>query len=83
MIRLDLVIRSNVGLVVNKEKCAWNQSSISFVGHIISEKGVSPIPAKLDAIKKMKHPTNALELRTFLGIINYYRIFLRHPATLS
>ena len=72
---------SEVGLVVKKEKCAWNQSSITFLGHTISEKGVSPVPAKLDAIIKMKQPTNPSELKTFLGIVNYYRKFLRDPAT--
>lgn len=73
---------SDVGLVVKKEKCTWNQKSISFLGHVISDKGVSPMPAKLDAIEKMKHPTNTSELKTFLGIVNYYRKFLRDPATI-
>ena len=41
---------SEVGLVVNKEKCAWNRSSVTFLGHIISEKGVAPVLSKIDAM---------------------------------
>ena len=80
-VRMVLQRLDEVGLKVRKDKCEWNKRSVTFLGHIISENGVSPVPEKIEAIKQMKAPTNTSELKSFLGILNYYRKFMRDPAT--
>ena len=46
-----------VRLKLNAEKCVFKLTSIPFFGHVISDEGVKPDPAKMDAIKKMPTPT--------------------------
>ena len=46
------------------------------MGHIISGKGIEPVPEKLESIKKMPAPTTPKEVKQFLGLIGYYRKFV-------
>ena len=71
---------ARAGLVLKKEKCKWNQDSIAFLGHIINRDGVTPMKAKVEAIQKLRAPTNVTELRTFLGMVNYYHKFIPSSA---
>lgn len=43
-----------VGLKLNQEKCQFNQESVKFLGHVLSSKGLSPDPEKIEAIKNLK-----------------------------
>ena len=47
-----------------------------WLGHTISGEGVKTDERKVKAILGMKPPGNVSELRTFLGLINYYRRFI-------
>ena len=49
---------------------------VAFLGHIISAEGVSVYPQKIKAIVNWKPPTNVSEVRSFLGLIGYYRKFV-------
>ena len=49
---------------------------MSFLGHIISGKGIAVDPAKVDAVLAWKSPTNVTEIRSFLGLAGYYRRFI-------
>ena len=60
----------NAGLTLNHNKCMFNQCSISFLGHLINDKGISQDPGKTTAIAKMSQPTTVTQLRRFLGMIN-------------
>ena len=71
---------AKAGLVLKKEKCKWNQNSIVFLGHIIAGNGIRPMEAKVEAIQNMRAPNNISELRTVLGMINYYHKFLPSSA---
>jgi hypothetical protein len=44
-----------------------------FLGYWIKRKGVRPTNKKVDAILKLEHPTTRKQLRTFIGMVNYYR----------
>lgn len=66
------------GLKLSIEKCKFFQTSVRYLGHIVSEKGVETDPQKIEALKTWPSPTNLKELRSFLGFAGYYRRFIHH-----
>ena len=77
--RVFKILEEN-GLVVNRKKCILGVSEIEFLGHLCNQQGIKPLPAKVDAIKKVKPPTTVKELQRFLGMVNYYRRFVKKAA---
>ena len=63
-------------LYAKKSKCEFNQSSVGFLGSVVSENGLEVDPHKIDAIKNWPVPKNIHELRSFLGLTNFYRRFV-------
>ena len=64
------------GLVFNSAKCKINTKQVEFFGNIYSKHGVSPDPAKVQAIKDIAMPTNAAEVQSFIGMITYLAPFI-------
>lgn len=64
-------------------KCQFGVRSIKYLGHIINEKGVQADPSKLQAIADWPPPTNITGLQAFLGLIRFYRSFVRDYATIA
>ena len=62
---LDRINKS--GLKLNKGKYVFGTTEMTFLGHIFSDKGVKPDPAKIKAITEMPTPTNKTELQRFLN----------------
>lgn len=77
---LDTVLNrlKQAGLKVNLKKCNFLTEEIEYLGHIIDKNGIRPTKGKIDAITKASEPTNSKELRSFLGLINYYERFIPH-----
>ncbi|XP_073153157.1 uncharacterized protein [Henckelia pumila] len=50
---------------------------ISFLGHIVSAKGIEVDPYKVEAVRNWVAPKNATEIRSFLGLAGYYRRFIQ------
>jgi len=69
------------GLCLNKAKCSFLSPRIDFLGHTIDEEGLHPTDEKVAALKEAPTPTNVTELRSFLGIVNYYGKFLPHLSS--
>jgi hypothetical protein len=57
-------------------KCDFYQKKIQYLGHIISEDGISVDPEKIKEIVEWPRPTNVAEIRSFMGITGYYRRFI-------
>lgn len=70
------------GLKLSPEKCKFFQSSVRYLGHVVSEKGVETDPEKISCLKSWPVPRNLKELRSFLGFAGYYRRFIRDYATI-
>ena len=64
-------------LSLKPEKCLINQPGVPYLGHIISGDGIRPDPVKLAGIKDWPIPTNLKELRAYLGIMSYYRRYIK------
>ena len=82
-LRAALQAIQQAGLTLNSDKCVFNQTCISFLGHIISSDGISQDPQKTRAITHMSPPTNVTQLRRFLGMINQMSKFSSNLAELS
>lgn len=65
------------GLKLSPEKCKFFQTSVRYLGHIVSENGVETDPVKIEALKTWPRPRNLKELRSFLGFSGYYRRFIQ------
>lgn len=76
------VLQDN-GLTINLEKCHFFQSSVSFLGYEISEEGIRPGKKKLKAVKEYPEPKTVHQVRQFLGLINYFRKFIKDCAVIS
>lgn len=64
-------------LFVKREKCAFAQTEISFLGHIIGAGRIKLEPKKIQAIREWATPKNVSKLWSFLGLANYYRKFIK------
>jgi len=71
------VLRSNQ-LYLKSSKCTFAQTSLEYMGHIISDKGVSTDPTKTQDMLAWPTLTNMTELRAFLGLTGYYRKFVKN-----
>ena len=56
---------------------------IHYLGHLISEEGIQPLPEKLESIRNMPAPKNVREIKQFLGLAGYYRKFVPRFSDLS
>ena len=70
-------------LKLKEVKCNFLKKHIQYLGHIVSGKGITPMPEKLACIKDMLPPRTAKEVKQFLGLIGYYRKFLPRFSDLA
>ena len=75
---LKEVIRraTEYNLKLNFEKCNVRQSSVTYMGHIISAEGLQIDPEKVKAIIGMPPPTDKEGLKRFLGLVQYVSKFI-------
>lgn len=64
-------------------KCQFLKCSIEYLGHIVSSKGVEPVPSKIDAMIYWPIPSTLKQLHGFLGLTGFYRRFIKNYASLS
>ena len=67
-------------LSMKLSKCHFFAKEIQYLGHILGIEGIKPVPAKTEAIKAMHPPVNPKQVRAFLGLVGYYRKFIKNFA---
>ena len=70
----------NSDMRLKKQKWFFLRSSIEYLGHVVDKEGIHPTEEKVKAIKEAPAPTNVTQLRSFLGLVNYYNKFLPNLA---
>lgn len=73
----------NANFKVKLEKCDFLKKELKYLGHLITENGVKPNPEKIDAIIRYPIPKSAKEIKAFLGLVGYYRKFIRDFAGIT
>ncbi|KAI5347847.1 hypothetical protein L3X38_000734 [Prunus dulcis] len=76
------VLRENQ-LYVKREKCSFVQEEVEFLGHKIREGQLLMEEGKVRAIQEWKPPTKVPELRSFLGLVNYYCGFIKGYSAIA
>ena len=75
-VRLLLDRLRAANLVLQPDKVQLLKDSVTFLGHVVSEKGVSPDPSKIGAVKNYPTPTCIKDVRSALGLFSYYHRFI-------
>jgi len=70
----------DLNLTLKKEKCQFYMPRIEFFGMVFSADGMSPDPAKVEAIKQAEAPTSVTDVRSLLGMTNYVSRFISDYA---
>jgi len=67
---------STAGLRLRKDKCTFNPKSVIYLDYKIDQYGLHPTDEKVQATESAPAPRNVTELRSYLGLLNYYGRFL-------
>ena len=70
-----------VGMKLKSDKCSFMLQEVEYLGHKISEKGLQLTTEKVQAIVDALQPKNVTQLKSFLGMLNYYGKFLPNLST--
>jgi hypothetical protein len=70
-------------LKLKRAKCSFAQSSVAYLGHIISADGVAMDKEKVEAVSSWPQPRSVRGLRGFLGLAGYYRRFIRDYGSIA
>lgn len=84
-IRVNKVLKRLIDydVLLNDSKCIFEATELDFLGHTLSENGITPTHNKIEAVQKFRPPSNAEETRSFLGLINFVGKFIPDLATLT
>ena len=73
----------DASLRLKPRKCSLLHDEVPFLGHIISTDGVQPNPSMIDKVQRCPTPTDATQVRQFLGLALYYQRFMPALAKVS
>jgi O-acetyl-ADP-ribose deacetylase (regulator of RNase III) len=63
-------------LRIKPSKCSWSVGQVTFLGHKFDENGVSVLEDKVRVIKQYPRPNTVKRVKSFLGLVGYYRRFI-------
>jgi len=75
-----LIRLSDKGITLNPNKCKLGLEEVEYTGHVLDRSGLSFSEKKKESIVNFKLPENQKELRSFLGLANYFRDHIRNHS---
>ena len=83
--RLEAVFKKLMaaGLKLKPTKCFFFKDEIEYLGHVVSGKGISTNPKKIEAVTKWPTPKTVYDVRSFLGFVGYYRRFIKNFSKIT
>ena len=86
-VRQVLQVLRDAGLTASPRKCVWGGKVVEFLGHKLGDGRVSIPDRRVKALKEYIRPRTKKALRSFLGVVSFYRRYIdmlaKHTATLS
>ena len=70
-------------LRIKTSKCEFFKSQLKFLGHILSSDGLNPDPKKVQVVTDWTTPKSVQDVRSFLGLANYFRKYIQGYAKLA
>ncbi|KAJ4978546.1 hypothetical protein NE237_009326 [Protea cynaroides] len=70
-------------LYVKFSKCEFWLKEVAFLGHVVSAEGIKVDPSKIEAIVKWEAPKSVAEIRSFQGLVGYYRRFVEDYSQIA
>lgn len=70
-------------LKLQPDKCEFLRKEVSYLGHVITDKGVKPNPEKLRAVHEFPIPKTPKDVKSFLGFVSYYRRFISDFSSIA
>ena len=71
------------GIRLKQAKCEIMKPHVQYLGYLIDKNGLHTMPDKIAAIQDAPRPKNVRELRSFLGLVNYYGRFIQNSSTVT
>ena len=83
--RLEAVFQKlcAAGLKLKPSTCFFFREEIEYLGHVVSGKGISTNPKKIEAVSKWPTPKTVYDVRSFLGFVGYYRRFIKNFSRIT
>lgn len=75
-----LQICKDNGLTIRRSKCEFMKETVQFLGYKLSKEGLQPLTEKVEAVKDFPEPKDKNQLRSYLGLINYYGKFVKNMS---
>lgn len=82
-VRRVLEVLKQHKLLAKPTKCEWFVTDVEYLGHKISGSGIAVDDDKVKVLKDWPVPTCKTDVRSFLGLANYYRRFIPHFAHIT
>lgn len=82
-LKLVLETLNEANFKIQPDKTEFLQTSVEYLGHVITGDGLKPNPKKIHALDHYKQPETITELRSFLGMSGYYRRFIKDYAKIA
>ena len=85
LVDLENVFKKNTdaNLKFNFDKCKFALPEVKVLGHMVSKKGIRPDPKKTEIIQNLPSPKDVTGVKSFMGVINYFRKFIPNCSILA
>ena len=65
-------------LLINLKKCSFSKRELVYLGFVVSPEGLKMDPEKVKSILEWPTPRSATEIRSFHGLVSFYRKFIKN-----